>query len=533
LTGALRVFLGGSRLGSPESFATIVEFGPGWGNPAIGFPVTNPDPTRDYIYTGPGRLTPSIPQLLPQEIDDVTQNFGFKTYEAALTDPAVYSQYQGLKFNILNGPLRVRPTIRPKGMREGKSLSVEKAGKMSPKEKMSLDVAEFCERENRRPKKFFKATLNQLLDMMAFGHKLAEQTRQEVTAGADKGKLGLSHIKVKPTWAWKFVVDATMEPVGILTYVPPDVTPLSLDQQGEKVYAQGGYMILPMDKFILATWLQKDNDPRGTSALRAAYDFWNLKRQTLPFYYQHLRRFGSPSLDGVIAPGDQTDRFPVDPRTGLEVTSAPKVSPIQRYTQALLAYQNNSVIVRPAGTELHILEPKDDKGESFTGAFDLFDRQICLAISLQVRASLEAKHGSKADSQTAQDREGLVVAWGREQIGDLVTRELYYRSVLLNYGEEIAEECTPALLCGNTEQQDKATMWGAAAAAGWTIGQSQLDEVDLMIDAPERDAEADAKAQKDMAEHEASLAPDPAGSKDMDTVAPTTKTSSTTGVVTK
>lgn len=445
--------------------------------------------------------------MLPQEIDDVTQNFGFKVYEAMLTDPAVYSQYQGLKFNILNGPLRVRPTIRPKGMREGKAIPVEKAGKLSGKEKMSVEVAEFCERENRRPHKFFKSTLNQLLDMMAFGHKLAEQTRQEVQAGPDKGKLGMAHIKVKPTWAWKFVVDATMEPVGILTYVPPDVTALSLDSNGEKVYAQGGYMIVPMDKFILATWLQKDNDPRGTSALRAAYDFWNLKRQSLPFYYQHLRRFGSPSLDGVIAKGDTTDRAPIDPRTGLEIPGAPKVSPIQRYTQALLAFQNNSVIVRPAETELNILEPKDDKGESFTGAFDLFDRQICLAISLQVRASLEAKHGSKADSQTAQDREGLVVIWGREQIGDLVTREMYYRSVRINYGEEIAEECTPSLLCGNTEQQDKATMWTAGAAAGWKIGPSQYDEVDLMLDAPERDAEADAQAERDAAEHEASLLP--------------------------
>ncbi len=518
-------------MAASESFGTIVEFGPGWGNPAIGFPVTNPDPTRDYIYTGPGRLTPSIPQLLPQQIDDVTQNFGFKVYEAMLTDPTVYSQYQGLKFNILNGPLRVRPSIRPKGMREGKALSVDASAKLGPKEKMSVEVAEFCERENRRPKKFFKQTLNQLLDMMAFGHKLAEKTRREVEAGPDKGKLGLAHIKVKPVWAWKFVVDATMEPVGILTYVPPDVTPQPLpsDLNQGNVYMQGGYMIVPMDKFILATWLQKDNDPRGTSALRAAYDWWNLKRQSMPFYYQHLRRFASPSLDGVIAPGDNTDRFPLDPKTGLEITTAPKVSPIQRFTQALLAFQNNSVIVRPAGTELEIMEPNDNKGESYTAGFDLFDRQICLAISLQVRASLEAKHGSKADSQTAQDREGLVVVWGREQIGDLITRELYYDSVKLNFGEEVAEECTPSLLCGNTEQQDKATMWTAAASAGWIIGPSQFDEVDLMLDAPERDAEADAQAQRDIAEHEASLAPDPAGPPGGDKVVK----SKTTGVKTK
>lgn len=471
-------------------------------NPAIGFTTIKPNPTAEYIYTGPGRSTPGIPQLLTQEIDDVTRAFGFKTYEAMLTDPAVQSQYLGLKLSMLTGPARVVPTVRPKGYRAGQATPVDKTTKLSPTEQKAVEAAEFCERENKRFGDYLKVILLQLLDMMAFGHKLAEKTREECKYGPDKGKLCLKSVKVKPSWAWKFVVDATMKPVGILTYIPPSV---SGGPSAGNVGINGGYTIIPVDKFVLATWLPRDNDPRGTSALRTAYDWWNLKRQIMPFYYQHLRRFGSPSLDGVMAPNDTGFQYPLDPTTGLELITQAKVSSSQRFVQTLIAFQNNSILVRPAGSELNVLEPKSN-GEAFLQAFDLFDRQICLAIGLQVRASLEAKHGSKADSETAQDREGLVVAWGREVLGDLVSRHIYYESIKLNMGEDIAEEFTPSLMVGKTEQQDKASMWGAASSAGWSVGPSQFEELDIMLEAPERDQEEDQKHADEQAQQAADLA---------------------------
>jgi hypothetical protein len=61
------------------------------GIPALGEFLKNADPSQDYVAAGPGRLTPNVPQLLPAALDDVTRNFGLKTYEAMLTDPAVWS----------------------------------------------------------------------------------------------------------------------------------------------------------------------------------------------------------------------------------------------------------------------------------------------------------------------------------------------------------------------------------------------------------------------------------------------------------
>jgi hypothetical protein len=98
----------------------LLQFGDS-GNAALGNPTITPDPTKDYIYVGPGRMTPQIPHYLPQEIDDVTRNFGFKTFEAMLTDPTVYSQYLALKLAMVTGPVSVMAAIRPKGMKEGGS----------------------------------------------------------------------------------------------------------------------------------------------------------------------------------------------------------------------------------------------------------------------------------------------------------------------------------------------------------------------------------------------------------------------------
>lgn len=473
----------------------------GDGTIAVGVPVRDPDPSTDYVVTGPGRLTPGIPQLLPQAFDEVTKNFGFRVYESMLTDPAVKSSYLALKLAIISGPLKVMPVVRPKGYREGAKLSPRGGATVTPQEARAVEVAEFCAREIKRPKESFKSTLMQGLDMMAFGNKLGEVVREECKFGPDKGKLGFSALKIKPHWAWSFVVDSTMKPVGVLTYLPPG-------EGGEP----GGYVIVDMSKFCRFTWLATDNDPRGTSALRAAYDWWNLKRQSMPFYYQHLRRFGSPSLDAEMSPGDNSQWPPIDPITGVENKAGKPVSSATRFTQALLAFQNNSVIVRPAGSKLTALEPRSN-GEAFLSAFDLFDRQICLSIGLQTRSNMEAKHGSKADSDTAENTRGLVIAYGREELGDIITRQLLYESVRLNFGDDVAEEFTPSLVVGTTEEQDKPAMITALTSAGFAIGQSQLVELDTMLDLPERDEEADAQHAQEQAQLAADMASQVAQSK--------------------
>lgn len=481
-----------SSLGS-----SIFDLGTG-SLPAIGTPV-KPKPGEDCIASGPGRLTPNVPQMLGKDFDDVSANFGIRTYEAMLTDPAVYSSYWALKFSILAGEIQVQPRIKPKGYRYSPPNSRTSrpddapARELSDGETKSQEVAEFCERELARLKSPVKSTCLQMLDCMAYGNKLAEVTRDVAASGPDAGRLVLKALKVKPEWAWQYVVNAFMDVVGVITYVPAATIAAKT----------AGFVILPPEKFATMAWLPRDNDPRGTSALRAAYTWWNLKCQVQPFYYAHLRRFGSPSLDGVLAPNDTAPSPKIDPTTGKEIPNTSRSS-AQRFVDQLIAFQNNAVIVRPNGSELNVIEP-NSKGEAFLNAFDLFDRQICLAIGLQVRASLEAKHGSKADSDTAENTRGLIIDYGRELVSDWLEKQVLYESVKANFGEDVANEHMPYVVISDTEAQDFAANLTAAAGAGYTIGPSQLEELDAKLGMPERDAEADQAAADEAMQKQAEL----------------------------
>lgn len=470
--------------------SSIIDAGHSGGSPAIGTPLKNPKLNQEYIASGPGRLSPAIPQMLSKDFDDVTRNFGSHCYEAMLTDPAVYSSYLALKLGILSGPIRIQPKLKPLGYRYTPP-STRKQRPAKPDKVLTGDlaqaqeVADFLEREIARLRTPIKTTLLQMYDCMGFGNKLAEPVREYCESGPDKGRLVLKSLKVKPEWAWQYVVDSYLNVFGIITFVPPG------DEN-----AGGGFMILPPEKFAIMTWLPKDGDPRGTSALRAAYDWWNLKQQVKPFYYAHLRRFGSPSLDGVLAPNDTAPKPAINPQTGQEIPGA-TLSPAQHYVSQLLAFANNAAIVRPAGSELNVIEPKS-KGEAFLNGFSLFDSQICLAIGLQTRASLEARHGSKADSDTAENTRGLIIDYGREAGSDWLEKQVLYESVRLNFGKDIADSLMPCVLISQTESHDMADRWRAASSLGFRVGESQFEELDADMGLPQRDLEAD-KAAADLA----------------------------------
>ncbi|MDR3634334.1 MAG: hypothetical protein P4L84_11065 [Isosphaeraceae bacterium] len=479
------------------------------GMPAIGVPVPDADPTQEWIASGPGRYTPTIPQILPEAIDRVTNRYGFAAYDLMLaTDPVAWSSYLAVKLGILNGPIKILPAVRDSRYRyrdpatrlaEGNDPAkdakvVDPNAKLNPKQKLALEVAEFCERDIKRLRRPLKWTLFQLLDCIKNGNILAEKTRQYLETGADAGKLGLAKVKCKPYWAWRYVVDCWMDPTGILTYVPPLRSVAAIpDNQAQA--AIGGFLILPMEKFVRMEWLPKDSDPRGTSGLEVAYEAYNLKKQLYPQFYRHGVRFGSPSVDMELAPGDITQSYPVDPRTGLSRTDLPKISATQRALEALEGFQNGSRMARPNGSKLNLFESKS-KGEFFFSAFDYLDRQMALGIGLQVRATLESKFGSRADSETAENTRSLAIDYGREVASDMGSREILYDSIKLNYGEEIAEELCPILAVGDTEQHDRSDMVKAMASVGYKLGPSQFEEVDVMLGMPERDQDADLETMK-------------------------------------
>ncbi len=389
-------------------------------------------PTKEVVPAGTGWM-PGYHYSLPRIIDDLTRTLGFKAYEAMLTDPAVASSYNTHKMAILKGGVRL----------------------VSPmKQSWAKD----------RVLKFNEGTL----DAMAFGSKLGEVTYRIPEEGEDKDKLVWDSLKVKPNWAWRFVVDNHMNIAGVLTYWP-----------------LGGYIVYPPDKFGWLSWMPKDSDPRGTSILRAAYNAWNLKIQAWPNYYNFQLRFGQPGLDFEMAAGDDVPTNDID-ANGIDIPNAPQISRYEYYSKLLSIYRGGGSFVHPAESKLVLSEPKSS-GEALLKGFDLYNREIMLAIEYQTRAALEAEHGSRADSQTAENRKSLATDFGSDWLSSGLYRS-YHRLVEVNYGREDADMFTPWPTFGNTDAKDRPDLWLAGAAIGYKLANSQLQDMDAELGLPIRQA---------------------------------------------
>ncbi len=449
-----------------------------------------PSPIEEVVPAGMG-WPAGWNYALPRTAHELTRPLSPLIIQAMIeSDPAVASSYNTHKMAILAGGLKwtspvkqpvwsKRVTAKP-GKPDPNADTEEadaEANTLTPEQSLAIEVQEFVERAFGRLRETLGTTLFQLLDAMAYGSKMAEITYMVPADGVDAGQLVFQSIKVKPNWAWRYVVDNKMNVQGFLTFNP-----------------LGGYFVFPSDKFLWLSWMPQDADPRGTSILKAAHNAWNLKVQNWPALYKHLKRFGSPGLDLMMAPGDTTDKQDINPVTGAMVVNgdgSPVMVPVGVFYSHLLAlYEAGAGLVRPDGSAFAVKDPLSH-GEALFLAIELYNREIMLAIEYQTRAALEAEHGSKADSSTAQDRKGLVVSYGREwlAVGMYTAAK---KLVTLRWGADTAETLTPFPTFGATEGHDRATTWMAAGKIGFKLGPSQMEQMDDELGLPVRDSQADA-----------------------------------------
>jgi hypothetical protein len=323
-----------------------------------------------------------------------------------------------------------------------------------------------------------------MLDCTTQGNKLGEIVAELCSEGLDAGRLVLKKLGVKKRQAWNFMVDKHMNVVGIRF------------RRGSE------FAILPPEKFIRFTWLPKDDDPRGTSVLRAAYTPWNMATQMYPQYFRYLKQFASPSLIGKTAQGAPN------------VVVNGKTMTAQEYLLMLMVdFQNNSAMAIPFGSEILPIQASG-KGEAFLDGFRYLNLEMVYSILLSTRATREAEHGSKADNEGGQNILGLAIEYGREVVCEPLRDSLYRFFVALNYGPEIAAIFTPHVYLGSVDKKNVAEMWNALAncyRAG-AVTDSVRAEFHAEANAPIPDVEADnriaeqkAKAARDTAEEERQL----------------------------
>lgn len=363
----------------------------------------------------------------------------------------------------------------------------------------AVAVAEFCEKALRELQLPLRYVLEQMMDALVFGHKIAEITYKTAPVnGFDGLYLVPDKIKVKKIGVVQFVTDNFDNVIGFTAQGLAfernrPATPLKreLGKDG-KVYINGK-PILPREKFMVLTVRGKDNDPRGQSLLVPAFQAWHLKTQIMPEYYRYLLLCAIPLLVGYTPENDtgikdimrNADGTPIkDPVTGTFM----EVNPVTAMRDALLNARNAEVLAVKGGSKVQEIGAQG-AGTPFFKAIELFDGQIETAILNNTLATSEGIHQSRAASLTQMSVLDQLIWWLKGIVADMLVTDLLRPMVRFNFGDD-ALDLTPTVSLGDTERREFQADGNTVATlyAAKYLQADQLKATDAMLGLPIRES---------------------------------------------
>lgn len=434
---------------------------------------------REYVSGGRASWSPTGMQALSWAIDDIAGDLGDDIYERMLVDPQIAACITTLKAGILDEEVEL-----------GNPIEDEDA----PEFVTAAAIVAFCERVLAELQLPLQDILWDMLDAIPLGCRVAEQTYRlaedwpRLPDGAVP--LVLDRLTVKPRRATAFVVDTTMRVVGLIGAPPGRERP-------EHVGMVQPENVLPRAKFAVLTFRPRNNDPRGTSILRPAYNPWWLKVQVWPEYLKYLTQFAGPSMWATTPEG--AEAAPEYDVNGVEVAGS-EVTPEQALLRTLQDFRNGTAAAFPAGTELHPIHPPTGTSP-FIEAISLFNREIVHSILHQELATMEGEHMARAAAQTHQDLLTVLVRELKDMVERMIVRDILRPLVAYNFGPE-AGALVPTVSLGRVEQQDMTRFMGAVATlfgAGY-FTPSQLTALDRLLGFPVRQADEQSMADARTAE---------------------------------
>jgi hypothetical protein len=498
-----------STFTAPSGSAPFPPVTAGGGMMPLGAPRSAASATTETVAGGFGLSLVNSPQALAQAIDDISAEFGPQLYDAMDLDPVLAGSQATLDEAVLAERIEVIATVQAESEAEAAGGGADTQDDPTdappaavvapdPAAALSEEVAEACRRQLDRVQPPLHATLAQVLRAKRQGHKLAEKV-YEPGVGPDAGRLVYRHLKVKPRWAYNLVVDAFSNVVNVLAFCPADPA------RGE----DGGWRLLPRERFALATWDLGDGDPRGRSEYRRAYRPWNFKVQLDPGYYRFTQLYAGARVWGELPPNAQK----------LARKDGTVVSAQQDMLDNLAGFlTSNSVFVCQNGGSVHPFVVPGDGG-AYVAAYDRMDRWMTLSQLGTADLTMPAEHYSRGEGEVGQDVVGNKVRFCRTWLADWVRWEVLFSFVELNWGREVAEAHTPHVSFGNVEHQDSARNANAVGKLHGVdyFAPSQLPKTDRYLGLPaRRPGEPTVKFTQGvaMAQLGAALAPEPAPPQD-------------------
>lgn len=423
---------------------------------------------KEYVSGEPRLFVSRFVKALPVYIDDITRDFGSDLYDRMTYDAQIYSCVNVLKKSVLSEKGRVVPAIKDQ---------------KHPRYQRAKEFADFCEANLEHLDRPYDAFLFEMLDGMPLGHKVAEQIHEIKVGGKYNGLLMLKTLKVKPRATTAFVVDAYWNVIGLLGLIPGQGAPVLVGH----IVADPSHLsnLLPRDKFVIFTFNPANNDPRGRSILRPAYNPWWLKQQAWAMYLEYLTKFSSPSVWGTTPENASVQK----PSDGLgNPTGAASQTPEEAMLVQLQNLRAGAAGAFPFGTTVNLLQVAG-AGEPFINFITLCDKQISKAILDQTLATEEAEHMARAASDTHQDIFDIGVRHGRNSVGMMTRHDIFRPLCMWNFPDPDVEELIPYYERAAVSQPDWDRYAGAVATlvqSGF-IDESQKTALDEKLGLPARE----------------------------------------------
>lgn len=321
----------------------------------------------------------SLAGLAPHAPDDLAARHGLEIYDRMQADAQIAASLATKKFAVLAHGWEVI---------EESSAPADRA------------AAGFCGFALQEMQGTVEDTLFGILDALAKGYSIAEINFRRIEGGQWDGRIGLASIKHKDPGLFDFETDEFLNVTGLIR--------TGADGAPEKR--------LPIEKFVVYTYMPSYEEPRGHSDLRACYKHWWAKDIILRFLSSYLERFGTPVVKGTYRRGMTT---------------------IQQddLLRALEGIQRETAIVVPEDVTVELLQAPAQGEQGFMEAIAYHDRQIAKAILGETLTQEEGhRTGALALAKVHQDTMLLRLQKIKRDLEEAVVREQVFRPlVALNF----------------------------------------------------------------------------------------------------
>lgn len=397
-------------------------------------------PTQEYVTRGgySTAITGETAKVLSYRIDEIMRQLGgTKTYDRMLTDPEITKCFTVIKVSTLSDGITFNPAVSEQDSRYAKAK----------------EYSDYCVRACSNPITPLRDTMEQMMDALVYGHKIAEITYELKIDGPDAGFYHVKYIKVKPQKSVAFVVDRFMNVLGFKA-------------AAETSGPDGKFKIIPRDKFMVMTFRAKDDDPRGTSILRSCYNAWHLKMLMWPEYLRWLMQCAIPGIIGITSETNDQKNYVMN-ADGTVATDASgnqiAIPSTSQLADALAQMRNATVAAVPFGTTIEQIN-NNVSSEPFKTARDVLNEEMEMALLLQVLATSDSAHNTRAASETHMTVQDTLVYFIKGILADVIQRDIVKNLVFYRYGAE-ALDLLPKVSLGDTERRD----WAIDGVAAGTM----------------------------------------------------------------